>query len=432
MSEPIERLRFYERQYLRVPDWTAEQEYHIAMRRRLNRALHLWGIVEGLEVCKGELVKGAGKEFYVSPGMAIDGFGRELFVAAPKALGAEDFAQGEFKGAGQYKVWAGYRRNPQTPASAGYRLCDAPDQLTRWNETVKIFISNTQPANKNPEAAEAPPDDPTQTWPILLGAVEVAGDASTGPTIIKVVSTAPSGREYIGLRAQHLTSPTAELDSKHPDFPRPLLVEPDLRAQKNLLVGKPKGVDPTVNPVVPPPDPSLPFPPKHGNIFCDKNIFIGSGADLYKLVNDEWAALSAIVPEVQFKTVEVTIPSGTGVSTDPSNATVKRTVKSSALKQVSKATVAGAWIGGVKWNTKSLVEGVENEITNAGGSPVASFRIAHTSITPTTPSSSYEVSLTYAVSPTASFDVGSPGSPETEFRSAIVGLTIVFAVILYP
>ena len=50
MSTDIERLRYYERQYLQSSDFTDEQTYHLEMRRRLNLALHLWGIVKGLQL----------------------------------------------------------------------------------------------------------------------------------------------------------------------------------------------------------------------------------------------------------------------------------------------------------------------------------------------------------------------------------------------
>ena len=45
MSSPIERVRYYEGEYLRSADFDAEQSYHIEMRRRMNHALHLHGIV---------------------------------------------------------------------------------------------------------------------------------------------------------------------------------------------------------------------------------------------------------------------------------------------------------------------------------------------------------------------------------------------------
>src|SRR5204863_3308665 len=82
MANNIERLNYYEREYLRSFDFIAEQNYHMEMRRRLNLALHLWGIVEGLDVKLGEVVAGAPAQYYISPGMAIDAYGREIFLFA--------------------------------------------------------------------------------------------------------------------------------------------------------------------------------------------------------------------------------------------------------------------------------------------------------------------------------------------------------------
>src|ERR1700730_10965217 len=78
----IERLHYYQRQYLGALDFEAQQTYHRDMRRRLNLAHHTWGIVSGLE-----LVVGAnGVDINITPGMAIDGFGREIVMFTPTQL----------------------------------------------------------------------------------------------------------------------------------------------------------------------------------------------------------------------------------------------------------------------------------------------------------------------------------------------------------
>ena len=46
----IKRLRYFNHQFLRVEDFQEEQDYHLRMRRRLNRVLHTWGVAEGLQV----------------------------------------------------------------------------------------------------------------------------------------------------------------------------------------------------------------------------------------------------------------------------------------------------------------------------------------------------------------------------------------------
>jgi len=65
----IQRLRYFDHQFLVVADFKEEQDYHKEMRRRLNRVLHTPGIAEGLEV-----VRTSNKSVTVKPGIAIDSF----------------------------------------------------------------------------------------------------------------------------------------------------------------------------------------------------------------------------------------------------------------------------------------------------------------------------------------------------------------------
>ena len=44
MTDAIKRPHYFENQFLHADDLTAEQEYHMEMRRRHNRLLHTWGI----------------------------------------------------------------------------------------------------------------------------------------------------------------------------------------------------------------------------------------------------------------------------------------------------------------------------------------------------------------------------------------------------
>ena len=81
------RLNYFNHQFLEEQDFRDEQQYHLEMRRRLNRWLHIWGIAEGLEVTHT-----GNREVTVAPGFAIDREGRELLVAAPAA---RDIGSGE-------------------------------------------------------------------------------------------------------------------------------------------------------------------------------------------------------------------------------------------------------------------------------------------------------------------------------------------------
>jgi hypothetical protein len=78
MNMAIKRLHYFDHQFLLEGDFTDEQNYHIDLRRRLNRLMHTFGIAEGLVVTK--LNNNAVR---VSPGVAIDSSGREMIVLPP-------------------------------------------------------------------------------------------------------------------------------------------------------------------------------------------------------------------------------------------------------------------------------------------------------------------------------------------------------------
>src|SRR4051794_9030788 len=75
------RARFDDRQFLQAADLRVEQQYHREMRWRHNLGLHSWGVVAGLRVSVPD-ANGRGQAA-VQPGMAIDGYGRELVVPYP-------------------------------------------------------------------------------------------------------------------------------------------------------------------------------------------------------------------------------------------------------------------------------------------------------------------------------------------------------------
>ena len=76
----IKRLNYFTSQFLEEGDFLDEQHYMVDMRRRHNRTLHRWGVVEGLQVSKT-----AARQVSVTPGMAIDSDGREIVLPADPA-----------------------------------------------------------------------------------------------------------------------------------------------------------------------------------------------------------------------------------------------------------------------------------------------------------------------------------------------------------
>jgi hypothetical protein len=120
---PVKRLNYFTHQFLREQDFKDEQDYHIEMRRRHNRSLHGWGVVEGLEVRKK-----SDHEIVIDPGSAIDGSGREIVLSAPVVHDLSSFERGSntYIAIGYGESWDeadhhsaggvdGYKRVTETP-----------------------------------------------------------------------------------------------------------------------------------------------------------------------------------------------------------------------------------------------------------------------------------------------------------------------------
>jgi hypothetical protein len=77
----LRRPRYVEGKLLSAEDFRAEQKYQLERQWQHNRMLHGYGVVVGLEVGVEETDKGW--QVIVSPGMALDGWGREIVVTEP-------------------------------------------------------------------------------------------------------------------------------------------------------------------------------------------------------------------------------------------------------------------------------------------------------------------------------------------------------------
>jgi hypothetical protein len=73
-TDPVRRVHYFAGQRLTPDDLQAEQDYHRRMRYLHNRLLGQ-GVVYGLDVTAGD-----GATVLVSPGLAIDGLGREIVL----------------------------------------------------------------------------------------------------------------------------------------------------------------------------------------------------------------------------------------------------------------------------------------------------------------------------------------------------------------
>ncbi len=191
------RVRFRERQVLRATDLAAEQAYLIAMRRRHNIAHHGWGIVNGLELQDTP-------ELAVQPGVAVDGYGRELIVSAPLAITDEAFTELD---SDTLDIWLFYDLVQVIVPQRGSWNC-GPGRNTRVREQASLLLTAArvvEPRFPVEVASEdfpfpphrTPPDDPAREWPVYLGTARRADNTrSTRPyaTLTGDLITSPSGR----------------------------------------------------------------------------------------------------------------------------------------------------------------------------------------------------------------------------------------------
>jgi hypothetical protein len=179
------RVRYQEGQLLRAADLNAEQAYLTVVRRRHNVAEHGWGIVSGLALAPDA------QGLALQPGMAIDGFGRELLVSEAVVVswqmqGADGAMHDLFDIIGSDPDPTGVRLisvslNYGLVAvnAAGAPACARHD---RWQEEAQLSLAPATDADPRYPAEVAagdlnfapqdtPPDDPARLWPVFLGRV---------------------------------------------------------------------------------------------------------------------------------------------------------------------------------------------------------------------------------------------------------------------
>ncbi|HSF43580.1 MAG TPA: tail fiber domain-containing protein [Thermoanaerobaculia bacterium] len=258
-NDIIERLRYYQRQYLGAEDFTGEQEYHRSMRRRHNVGHHAWGIVTGLELVEIEPEGGGGGvDVYVLPGMAVDGFGREILMLEPTKLSAALF-QPFLNQPGMLAVWIGYAEELAGRPRPGYELCDVPGQLGRVRETFRLAIEPRQPTHDgitlaghpveagapadpaNPAAdvserlavpadesvphQQLPDDEDRPRWLVRLGSVNWDGQKLVADQADPPLLNAD--RRYVRIVAEEVMAPGTTLKLRRRAAPDPLPADPN-------------------------------------------------------------------------------------------------------------------------------------------------------------------------------------------------------------
>ena len=149
------RVNYIERQRLRAVDLRGEQDYLLGLDGRHVLAPHTWGIVCGLFVTVD------GNKATVSPGLAIDGYGRELIVLSEVELTLP-------QSVGEKFVYLYYCERPQGHFGENAH--------TRWRDTAELIVTDQQwsISENEPElqlARAAGEITGYPPWPILLDVI---------------------------------------------------------------------------------------------------------------------------------------------------------------------------------------------------------------------------------------------------------------------
>lgn len=201
------RVNYFERQFIRLAELRDEQAYHVQLRRRHNLSHHSWGIVLGLEIVREQDGRPA-----VRPGLAVDGYGRELLLVDRRVVGRDVFDR---YGTSRLDVWLEYELDLADDRLAPVE-CGSDDPRRRYRATERAQLVFTRggarpdprrPPGVPPEALAEPlldtPDDPRHRWPVYLGRIIM--DLPTSGTPQFQIDTAD--RVYVGLSAEIIDHP---------------------------------------------------------------------------------------------------------------------------------------------------------------------------------------------------------------------------------
>jgi len=139
------RVNYFDKQFLKVNEFTDEQAYHLGARRRLTQAFQRWGIVwdpEGAAEGEEEALQVHAVDathVRVSPGLAIDRAGREIVYEDKDAR----YALPEVVAGQPVYVTIVYqeKKDPRSKSTSA----DAPQTETRWIEDGLVALTASKP-----------------------------------------------------------------------------------------------------------------------------------------------------------------------------------------------------------------------------------------------------------------------------------------------
>ena len=169
---PLKRVHYFDYQFLREGDFTEEQEYHRALLRHHNRALHTWGVAHGLELTA------VGTDVKVGAGVALDVDGYEIVLTEPKQVSLSELAPDT---SGVVSIRFGQR--PTDPSDEG-----GVSDNTRWTEDPIVEVRSEHPTGDDEGRA------------VVLGRANRTGTSVTGFDLGMRRLAGPAVRQRIEIR----------------------------------------------------------------------------------------------------------------------------------------------------------------------------------------------------------------------------------------
>jgi hypothetical protein len=243
MPTDVERMRYYERQFLGATDFDLQQTYHRDSLRRHLIGPHTWGIATGLELTSDSSPAG-GLDVTIEGGLAVDAFARTIVLLDRVPLSKAPFDLLPFQPTPQWIVVAlRYTEETTGQPTPGFEPCAAGGDEYRIRETYTVELEIEQ----NPVTVEGTPVDPTTIvadgsvpyqalpeddatrWTIALGRVQ--WQSSADPTVSGAfLDVDTSGRVYCGVVTSSVLAPAGQV------IVRDRLASPPSLAPDGLLV----------------------------------------------------------------------------------------------------------------------------------------------------------------------------------------------------
>lgn len=148
---PFERNRYFYGKFLSVDDFEAEQRYMNDKRRLLNRFLHGYGVVCGLQVVEVDDMT-----ISIESGLALDFSGREILMASPitKRLSAIDGYSASTEGEEDRRelyLCIAYAEQKTDPVHNITRSEADEEEYNKYAEGYRLFVTTQEAEQEGPQ-----------------------------------------------------------------------------------------------------------------------------------------------------------------------------------------------------------------------------------------------------------------------------------------